>query len=135
MDSNEDLHQVVKLLIVSFFITPVATVEESELVLEFLLYLDRVSLVFILLFAVNSDEIRQFGSSLALADLNDDPHDDILEGVLSDSLSVTDAFVLGKAHDIVTGVLPLLLEDLVLVDEQVTTEWLVLVLLDQLLHL
>jgi len=126
---------LVSLLLIRFF-TSLTSVEDVELVLELRLHHRIVSSLLVLLFTVDGDEVGKVWSLLALANLDDDSHDDILQRVFAVALLIGETHdIAGHMQHIVTGELALLLQDLVLVDEQIAAEWLVLVFLDQFLHL
>ena len=90
-----------------------------------------------LLLSIDSDEVGELGLFLALTNLNNDPHNNIFEAVLAVGLSIGYAiyFILGQVHHIVTGEFTFLLQDLVLIYEQTLSKRLILVLLNELLHL
>ena len=131
----EACYHVIKLSVFSLFLVLV-TVEHAELVLELSLDLTWLRTGFILLLTVDSDEIGELGTLLALTDLKDDAHGNILEAVPTIGLPISHCLdVLGHSHHVVAGELAFLLENLVLVNEQFTSERLVLILLNQLFDL
>ena len=135
LQAIETDHHAIELPVFSLDLGLLA-VEHAELVLELGLDLALRGTGLILLLAVDGDEVSQLGALLALTDLNDDAHHHILEAILTEGLSIRHCLhVLGQTHDVIARELALLLQDLVLIDEQITTKWLVFVLFNQLLDL
>lgn len=111
-------------------------VKHLELVLE--LFLNSVfrGSRLVLLLTVDSNKVCQVRALLALTDLNDDAHNNILESVLAVYLIFCDILNVARhVHHVVARELALLLQDLVLVYEKIAAERIILVLLDQLFHL
>ena len=90
-----------------------------------------------LFLSVYSNKVSELGLLPPFANLNNDPHDNILETVFAVSLRISYAvyLTLGQVHDIVTGEFAFLFQDLVLINEQALSKGLILVLLNKLLHL
>lgn len=133
---GEAEHHIIELLVFLFVLGLFATIQDTELVLELSLDVHLGGTLLVLLLAVDSDEIRKLGTLLAFANLDNEPQDNILEAVFSESLVISDVLnLMGEAHDVVTGELPFLLEDLVLVDQNVTAERLFFILRDKFFHL
>ena len=140
MQAIENQHEAVKLLILRLVLSLIAAIEQAELTLELIFDRCRVGTSLHLLFTVDCNEIGKLRALFALTDLDNDAHDDIFEGVFSIGLVVSDLTGdlldrIWNLHDVVAGELALLLQDLVLVDEKITAERIILVLLDQLFHL
>lgn len=136
LQAVEAEHHVIELAVLCLFLLLGVAVEHSELVLELCLHATLGGTRLVLPLSVDGNEVGQSGSLVALPDLDHDAHDHILEAVLSEDLVLLDTLhLLGQSGDIVTWELPLLLQYLVLIDQQVPTEWLVLIFLDQFFHL
>jgi len=122
------------LLLVSFF-TAFAAIEDVELILELRLDTLLDSSDLILFVTINLDEIAQTWALFALSDLYNDAHHDVFQGILTEALFICESHDVARhVQNIVTGELALLLQDLVLKDQQIATERLILILLDQLFH-
>lgn len=129
-------HHVVELLVHFLLsLTFAVAVQQAELVLEFLLDFGFRAIIFDPFLAVNGDEVSELGALLVVTDLDDDSHNDVLQRVHTAGLRVGEGDVFGHAHHVIARVLALLLEDLVLVNEHVTAEGIVFILLNELLHL
>ena len=64
--------------------------------MEFFLNLSSgIFISILLLIFVDRDEIGKFGSLLEVSDLKHDPHNNILEGVVTVDLPIIDTVVLG----------------------------------------
>ena len=137
LKSSKFFHQVFILPVNVLFLLDLA-VEHVEFVLELSLDVHSVGVFLILLLSVDGDEVGEFGSLPTVTDVDNDAHNNILESVISIVCRIGGRVwpqILGITGNIVAGVLALKLEDLVLIDQQVSTESLVVVLLDQLFHL
>ena len=83
MQAIENEHEAIKLLILRFVFSLIATIQQAELALKLILDRSRVSTSFHLLFTIDCDKIRKFWTLFALSDLNNDAHDNIFEGVFA----------------------------------------------------
>ena len=131
---HELLDLLIRLLLPNVFIA-LRAIQDVELVPELFLHVLRVDSLLVFLLAIDGDEVGEVGALLPLTDLNHNAHDDVLEGILTIALLLGHADQITRhMQDVVAGELAFLLQDFVLIDEEVTTEGLVLILLDQLLH-
>ncbi len=133
---RETQHHIIKLLILLFLFIKGASIEDSELVLEFSFDVHFAGTGLVLLLSVDSDKVAKLGPLFMFTNLNDDAHYNVFEAVLAEGLLVSHILdLLGQTHHVVTRELSFLLEDFVLVDKDISTKWFLLIPLDKFFHL
>lgn len=133
---RETQHHIIKLLILLFLFIKSTSIKDAELVLEFSLDVHFAGARLVLLLSVDGDKIAELGSLFALTNLDDDAHHDVFKAILAEGLLVSHVLnLLGQTHHVVTREFSFLLEDFVLVDKNISTKWLLFILLNELFHL
>lgn len=135
LQSVEAIHHVIELSIVLLVLALLAAVKHAEFALELLLDGKGVGTNLALLLSVYFDEVRQLGALLTLANLDHDAHDNVFEAIFTEGHRIGAVHGLGQAHHVVARELAFLLQYLVLVNQQVASKRLVLILFYQLLYL
>jgi len=95
LNAVEAQHHDVKLLVLLRLLFFFSAVEHEELALELCLDTLHVRTLLHLLLSIHLEEVGKLGALLALADINDDTHDDVLEEVFAVSHLVCDLDLLG----------------------------------------
>ena len=122
LDTIETCHQLLNLLVgllLSCVFVTFCAIKDVELVAELLLdILNRVRARLVFLLAIDSDKVREVRALLSLTDLNNNPHDDVFEGIFTLAFLLRHADQVSRhVEHIVTRELALLLQNLVLIDE------------------
>ena len=86
MQTVEDQHQAIKLLVFSLFFSLVTAIEQAEFTLKLIFDRKWVCTYFKLFLAIDCNEIRKFGALFTLTNLDNNAHNYIFESVFSQQL-------------------------------------------------